>query len=58
MTDTAYYTAVANLLASLQVPVTETATLRSMADLMDETMARGKAAQEAEAPKESGGDAN
>lgn len=57
MTDTAYYTAVANLLASLQVPVTETASLRAMADLMDETTVRGKAAQAAEALKESGSDA-
>lgn len=56
MTDSTYYASVANLLASLQVPVTETATLRSMADLMDETMARGKAAQEAEAPKDVPGD--
>lgn len=54
MTDTTYYTAVANLLSSLQVPVAEVASLRAMADLMDETKRRGQAAIEAEAPQ--GGD--
>ena len=57
MNDTAYYATVANLLSSLQIPVQDTATMRSMADLMDETIRRGKAAQDAEAPKESAGDA-
>ena len=56
MNDSIYYASVANLLASLQVPVAETATLRSMADLMDETMARGKASQDAETQKDVPGD--
>lgn len=53
MDDRTYYRTILSLLASLQVPVSETQTLRDMADLMDETTRRDKAAQ---ANKEPGTD--
>lgn len=57
MNDTEYFHGIFSLLSGLSIPATDTALLRKVADLMDETAQRGNVALEAsEGEKATGGD--
>lgn len=47
MNDTEYFHGIFNLISGLSIPATDTALLRKVADLMDETAKRGNVALEA-----------